>query len=409
MYITSVNIINHDRPYTNIDFKAKKIPTKNIKPEKVLDTMALMAAPLAVAGITISAKERVSKSNQMSNTEFRERKNKIEEILKSLDIDIVSDRYKITKNNVLIISKLIENPVFAKFDNRDKYETIWLAETCKNKEEQEAKITFLEVVGKDSNLFDKNDIEAFIYKEIKSQQDTENIIKLYEYVADNKTLYNYLKDNNDKYEMYNDKYGFADLYNDVKSNIELLPRIMKDENLKEGFKLLIRTPYYKDENYSEVLDTLSAKKELLSNKNVIERLKTSGSFVMNAASFNKILNIEDETVMNNILQASEKMSEYGIGISEYRKFRSILDTLLNTKELYKNKDIAENFSKILETKPKSEQITSTVLTIIKKIDTSDKLKQNQELMNNIGKILASIDTNEKCQKVLESLELIEQV
>ena len=408
MYISSTGIINQKESVTSVNFQAKKIPTKNIKPEKVLDTMALMAAPMAVAGVVINNKrKKVEKSNQMPNSEFEERKSKVEEILKSLNIDIVADKYKITKNNVLLISRLVENPVFAKFGDIDKSQILWLAERCNDKEEQDAKVKFLEVVGKNSDLINKTGLEIFMYKGIKSQQDTEKIIKLYDYVTNNETLYSYLKENSAQNNGYNDKYGFEDLYMQVESNIELLPRIMEDENLKENFKLLIRTPYYRDENYNEVLDTLSTKKELLSNKNVKEALGADSYLSINASSLNQILNIEDENVINNLLQTCQKMSDYRMGISEYRKFHSILHTLLNTKELCKNNDIAENFSKIIETNPRSAQMTSNIATIIKKIDASEKLRNNQDLINNIGKILASIDTNRKCQKVLESLELME--
>lgn len=407
MYITAINTVNQNQNYSNVDFRAKKIPTKAIKPEKVLDTMALMSGALAAAGIAIT-KKKTEDNGQMSNEEFKALKSEIEEKMKSYELDI--NYIRITKNNVLVISKIMDNPIFKKVDQSDKYGILLYASPCKNDEIQDAKIKFLDTVGKDDELLDHIGLNTFMSSRIKSKEDAENIIKMYNYVINNETLHNYLKNNTNKYENYRDRYSFSDLHYDMKENVQLLPRIMEDENLKDNFKILVRTDYAKDKNYEQLLNTLSNKKELLQNENVKEILlsETYSTILLDAASLSKVLSIEDEDVMNNILQVTNKHDTYDESTPSMNSYRSFMKALLNTKELYKNKDISENLEKILDIKPRSEVLRADRIAIIEKIDSSEKLSQNQELMNNIGKILASIKIHDKYKQVMETLDLIDK-
>ena len=410
MYLTainSINSINKNQQFTNTNFKAKKIPTKGVVPEKVLDTMALMSVPLTAIGITASVQNnKTQNSNKISNAEFKEIKTEIAEKMKAYGLDY--DLKKIDKKNCLLILKLLDNPIFKAGTKKDEYiEHTLMYTDCKTYEEQLAKVKFLETVGKDSELLDSKDISHFIDSQIKTDEDTENVIKLYNYVTNNKEFYNYLITNKDgAYREY--RYGFSDLCKDLKDNPELLPRVIEDENLKNHAKLLFDTFYATDKNYGLVLDTLSAKKELLSNENVIKQLKEHYIILdhMDALSFNKILNIEDENVINNILDVTKNVFDGFRDMPQERKYHTIFDTLMNTKELYKNKNISENLYAILTTKPKAPKITELVVSIIKKIDSSEDLSQNKELMNNIGKILASIKTNAKGEQILYNLNNI---
>lgn len=407
MYITAINTINQNQNYSNVGFRAKKIPTKAIKPEKVLDTMALMSGALAAAGIAIT-KKKAEDAGQMSNEEFKALKSEVEEKMKSYELDI--NYMRITKNNVLVMSKMLDNPIFIKGDYSDKYNMLFYALPCKDSEVQEAKVIFLDTVGKDVELIDHYAMNAFMHSIIKTKKDTENVIQLYNYVISNETLHNYLKNNTDKYKNYNDRYSFSDLYGDIHKNIQLLPRIMEDENLKDNFKILVRTDYAKDKNYEQLLNTLSDKKELFLNDNVREILlsDTYSTILLDASSLSKVLSIEDEDVMNNILQVTNKHDSYDESTPSMNSYRSFMKALLNTKELYKNKDISENLEKILDIKPRSEVLRADRVAIIEKIDSSEKLSKNQELMNNIGKILASIKTHDKFKQVMETLDLIDQ-
>lgn len=408
MYITSINTINQKQNYSNVDFKAKKIPTNTVKPKKVLDAMALMSGALAVAGIDVAKKKKTEDAGQISNEEFKALKAEIEEKMKSYDLD--TNYIKITKNNILVMSKILDNPIFKQVDQSDQYNMLFYALHCKNNEVQDAKVKFLDVVGKDVELFDKGDISGFMHGLNMPEEDVENIIQMYNYIISNENLHNYLKNNTDKYKNYNDRYSFSDLYYDMKANVHLLPRIMEDENLKDNFKILVRTDYAKDKNYGQLLNTLSNKKELLQNENVKEILlsDTYSTILLDAASLNKILSIEDEDVMNNILQVTNMHDTYDESTPSMNSYRSFMKALLNTKELYKNKDISENLEKILEIKPRSEVLRADRIAIIEKIDSSEKLSQNQELMNNIGEILASIKTHDQYKQVMETLDLIDK-
>ena len=403
MYLTAINSINKNQQFTNTNFKAKKIPTKGVAPEKVLDTMVLMSVPLTAIGIAANAQNKTQNSNKISNAKFKEIKAEIAEKIKAYGLDYNLER--INKNNCLLISKLLDNHIFMADAQESEY--ILSYADCKSNEEQVAKVKLLETVGKDSELLDRNDIYHFINSWIKTDEDTENVIKLYNYVTNNKEFYNYLITNKDgAYREY--RYGFSDLCKDLKDNPELLPRVMEDENLKDHAKLLFDTYYAADKDYGLVLDTLSAKKELLSNENVIKQLKEHYIILdnMDALSFNKILNIEDENVINNILEATKNVFGGFRDIPQERKYQMVFDTLMNTKELYKNKNISENLYAILTTKPRAPKITELVVSIIKKIDSSEDLSQNKELMNNIGKILASIKTNAKGEQILYNLNNI---
>ena len=408
MYITAINTVNQNQNYSNVDFRAKKIPTKAIKPEKVLDTMALMSGALAAAGVTIIKKKHTS-DEDMSNEEFKARKAEITEKLESFELN--PDFLRITKNNILVISKILENPVFLKYDSNEKFNMLVYAAPCKNSEVQEAKVRFLDTVGNDVELLDCYAMNSFMGHIIKTKEDTENVIQLYNYVISNETLHNYLKNNTDKYINYNDRYSFSDLYADIKANVQLLPKIMEDKNLKDNFKILVRTDYAKDKNYEQLLNTLSEKKELFLNDNVKEILlsETYSTILLDASLLSKVLSIEDEDVMNNILQVTYKHDTYDESTPSMNAYCSFMKALLNTKELYKNKDISENLEKILEIKPRSEVLRADRVAIIEKIDSSEKLSKNQELMNNIGKILASIKTHDKFKQVMETLDLIDQV
>ena len=406
MFITAINSINQNQNYSKVEFRAKTISTKNVKPEKVLDAMALMSGALAAAGVTIIKKKHTG-DEDMSNEDFKARKAEITEKLKSFKLN--PDFLRITKNNVLVISKMLENPVFLQYDSNEKFNMLVYAAPCKDSEVQEAKVRFLDTVGKDAELLDHYAMNSFMGHIIKTKEDTENVVQLYNYVISNETLHNYLKNNTDKYINYNDRYSFSNLYADIKANVRLLPQIMEDENLKDNFKILVRTDYANDKNYGQLLDTLSKKKELLQNENIKELLlsKTYSTILLDAASLSKVLSIEDEDVMNNILQVTIKHDSYDESTPSMNSYRSFMKTLLNTKELYKNKDISENLEQILEIKPRSEVLRADRGAIIEKIDSSEKLRTNKELMNNIGKILASIKTHDKFIQIMNSLDLID--
>ena len=403
MYVTTVNfsLPSQKYQYTNVDFKAKKIPTKDIKPEKVMSAMTLMAGVLTTAGITAKPKEKVSESNKMSNEEFKARKEeiakKVSQALKNsgyyrsekvpqaiIDADyinslieqsdndrIISDTEvlteELTKNNILLISKILEDPKYKEdngiFDNFG--ELIRFARGCKNNEKQNAKINFIDAT---KNYDELNSL--FFIDYIESQQDVDDFLQFYNYVINNEDLNNYLKHNQDS--SSGDRFDLECLYYKMGANRKLLPRIMEDENLKDHFKLLINNEYVSDKNYKQILDTLSMNKELLQNENVISQLKIC--------------------------------NHYG---PFYSNYRSIMRALFDTKELYKNKDIWENLRKIIENKPKSQNLRAYRVAIIKKIDSSEKLMQNQELMNNIGKILASMENTNQYRKIMDALEKID--
>ena len=194
------------------------------------------------------------------------------------------------------------------------------------------------------------------------------------------------------------RYSFSDLYYHIGSNTQLLQKIMDDENLKNSFKMLIKSDYYNDESYEQILNTLSRKPELLSNENVVERLtKKSG---LNGANLDKILNIEDEDIISNILQAINNFTSQNLLLSDLKSYFAFMDTLFATKELYKNKNLSENLEKILNIKPKSEILRADKVAVIEKINSNEKLMQDEMLMDNIGKILASMKTHEKFKQII---------
>ena len=404
-YITTINLINKNQQFTNTNFKAKKIPTKVVTQEKVLDAMALMSVPLTAVVINANAQNKTENSNKISNAELKKLRTEIAEKMDAYGLDY-NYLPRIDKNNCLLISKLLDNHVF-KADVQKSKDILYYTD-CKTYEEQLAKVKLLETVGKDSELIDSRDIDHFINSWIKTEEDTENIIKLYNYTVNNKDFYNYLITNKDSSHYHDYRYGFSELCEDLKDNPELLPKVIEDENLKDHAKLLFDTYYAGDKNYEMVLDTLSTKKELLSNKNVLKQIEEYYAAIdpIDALSFNKILNIEDENVINNILETCYTIGKGHMDIPKDRKYHMVFDTLMNTKELYKNKNISENLYAILSTKPKAPKITELVVSIIKKIDSSEELSQNQELMNNIGKILASIKTRVKGEQVLYNLNNI---
>ena len=412
MYLTALNELNQNYPISNIDFKAKKIITKAIKPDKVLDAMTLMSGVVVATGISTtktSKYDNTSETNQMTNDEFRAMKTEIAKKLKTYNIDI--NKFKITKNNILVISKLLEHPKFAHEKYIEKYREIKYAESCINKEMQDAKVKFLEVTNQDDELFELEKTSRFLYNNIKTPQDTEIFMQLYNYVINNETLHDYFKENNDLREDRNNKYSFYALYNQIKGNIQILPRIMEDENLRDNFQIIIQSPYTGDKNYEQLLDTFSKKKELLQNENVIYRLSYNNNISLanlDAISLNKILNIEDENIINNILKIVNKYDASNEEFaSKLLNYYSFLKALLNTKELYKNKDISENLEAILDIKPKSQLLRNDRVAIIQKIDSSAKLINNQELMNNIGKILASINTHDDFKQIMDTLNTID--
>ena len=72
MYLTAINSINKNQQFTNTNFKAKKIPTKGVAPEKVLDTMALMSVPLTAIGITASVQNNKTQNLKDVNAKMNE-------------------------------------------------------------------------------------------------------------------------------------------------------------------------------------------------------------------------------------------------------------------------------------------------------------------------------------------------
>ena len=400
MFINSINTLSVNQQINNSSFKSKKILTKHLQPDDVLKAMALMTAPLLGS---IAANRNLSSSeNTISNKDFKQMKAVVEEVLKLNNID--TNIYKVTKNNVLLVSNIIQHPLIKDKVSNENFGILIKALKCKNQEEQNAKIIILDMMSKDTELFDTYEIFSFMNSSIK---DSENVLKLYDCVVSNKPLYDYLKDEAKKNNLK--RYSFSDLYYHIGSNTQLLQKIMDDENLKDSFKILIKTNYYKDENYEEILNTLSKKPELLSNENVVTRLSKNSVYnaeFLNGTNLNKILNIEDEDVINNILQAIKNFTSQDLLVSDIKSSLSFMNSLFATNKLYKNKNLAENLEKILNIKPRSEKLRADKVAIIKKVDSNEKLMQNKELMDNIGKILVSMKTHDKFEQIISQLDFI---